>query len=180
MSSFQDEECVGQLVASQYLDNPWPGYDQLRANDPPSLDSLNISPVAAEDTRLYAPVPRSYLASDSYHAHYDNQGLYARQLTPIQQDLYDGDDQATPKHTQMPTSKPLDDYPRLMFPTPSELLVDIARRNEANEAAAAAALTQERTTAESKSQSQRKARLKSLAQSIGFEPTDPWVSSSKM
>jgi hypothetical protein len=48
-----------------------------------------------------------------------------------------------------------------MFPTPSELLNDLAAQDDAA------------VSADNKHESQRKARQRALAESVGFTPTDP-------
>jgi hypothetical protein len=72
--------------------------------------------------------------------------------------------EAKPKFPQQPSL--LDGYPQLMFPTPSELLNDLAAQDDAA------------ISTDNKHESQRKARQRALAESVGFTPTDPDTISS--
>lgn len=59
--------------------------------------------------------------------------------------------------------------PQLTFPTPSELLTELTARDTA------ATQVRVEPEPEKKNETQRKARQRAVAESIGFQPTDPWV-----
>lgn len=112
---------------------------------------------------LHAPAPRSdsRFQSDSEvysHAAHEPHTSPTRHLTPLQRDITHNTE-AKPKFPQQPSL--LDGYPQLMFPTPSELLNDLAAQDDAA------------ISSDNKHESQRKARQRALAESVGFTPTDP-------
>ncbi|KIM85262.1 hypothetical protein PILCRDRAFT_817261 [Piloderma croceum F 1598] len=149
----------------------WPS--QAPVYDPPSLGPLQISvpdAIYAPDMPLHAPVPRPHrMSSDPYLATHHATSL-ARQVTP--QAHHNTDGQNTPKTNFPQQPSLLDDYPQLMFPTPSELLHDLAAHDDA------VAQNREENDPETRHESQRKARQRALAESIGFTPTDPDTISS--
>jgi hypothetical protein len=169
VTSFDEDIFNSQLanhddLSLQYPD-PWPS--QTPSYDPPSLAPLHISapdPIYPADIPLHAPVPR--LPSDPYN---DSQHP-AKQLTPLPRNKVT--ERASKQNFPQQPSL-LDEYPQLMFPTPSELLHDLTVHDDA------VAQAREDTDSETKVESQRKARQRALAESIGFTPTDPYVCLSK-
>lgn len=103
------------------------------------------------------------MSSDTYLPTHHVTSL-ARQVTP---QAHNTDRQDTPKSNFPQQPSLLDDYPQLMFPTPSELLHDLAAHDDA------VAQNREENDPETRHESQRKARQRALAESIGFTPTDP-------
>jgi len=176
VTSFDRDVFTSQLGSHeeptlQYPDpQPWPSQTQIY--EPPSLAPLNISvpdAMFSSDTRLHASAPTSHsIPSESYNAdHYH--ASPARQLTPLPRNI-DTENASKPTFPQQPSL--LDEYPQLMFPTPSELLHDLTAHDNAVPQA------REEPDAETKYESQRKARQRALAESVGFTPTDPDTISS--
>ena len=163
---FSSHSGAQEDIALQYPE-PQSWTCQTPSYDPPSLAPLQISApgsMYANDMTLHAPVPRPHrMASDPYIATQHPASL-ARQLTPLPRNI-DGQDTSKPQFPQQPSL--LDDYPQLMFPTPSELLHDLTARD------GAVVQARQETESETKYESQRKARQRALAESIGFTPTDP-------
>jgi len=105
------------------------------------------------------------MSSDPYLPTHHATTSLARQVTPQAHNI---DDRGTPSKSKFPQQPSLlDDYPQLMFPTPSELLHDLAVHDDA------VAQNREENDPETRHESQRKARQRALAESIGFTPTDP-------
>jgi hypothetical protein len=119
--------------------------------------------MSPNDIPLHAPVPRpDQYATPQYIA-----SLAVRQLTPLPlNNNINIESTAKQKYPQQPSL--LDGYPQLMFPTPSELLNDLAAHDDA-----VAQQAREETETETRHETQRKARQRALAESIGFTPTDP-------
>lgn len=163
VTSFGEDIFNSQLanhdeLSLQYPD-PWPS--QTPSYDPPSLAPLHISasdPIYPADIPLHAPVPR--LPLDQYN----NSQHPAKQLTPLPRNKVT--ERASKQNYPLQPSL-LDEYPQLMFPTPSELLHDLTAHDDA------VAQAREEVDSETKVESQRKARQRALAESIGFTPTDP-------
>lgn len=125
------------------------------------------------DLTVHAPIPRDHrLSSQAYDVACQVQTYPTRQLTPLQRDVPKPDKKMQSQFPKQPSL--LDDYPQLMFPTPSELLNHISVRDD-NAATASTGIVGEDPDSDSKYQSQRKARLRALARSVGFTPTDPLV-----
>lgn len=143
----------------------WP---PLGSYDIPSMAPLHISaPENMYQTNgtLQATFPRSDESQfEPCSAAYQPHPSPARILTPgpLPHDTaiaHDAENISKPKFPKQPSL--LDDYPQLMFPTPSELLNDLTTAKD--DAAATG----------DKHESQRKARQRALAESVGFTPTDP-------
>jgi hypothetical protein len=161
VTSFDDDifNSHHQEPTLQYPEQSWPS--QTRPYD---LAPLHSDPVYENDLTLHAPVPRARrVSSDPYIATHRHVSP-VRQLTPLPRNI-DIEDTSKPKFPQQPSL--LDDYPQLMFPTPSELLHDLTAHDDA------VAQARDETDLETKYESQRKARQRALAESIGFTPTDP-------
>jgi hypothetical protein len=173
VSSFdQDVFNPSHLAVAHRYAEQW--QSQTQPYDPPSLAPLNISvpdSIYSPDVLpMHAPVPRSHMmpSAELYPPTDLIPSPTTRQLTPLQNTTSEsGASAAAPKHAFPQQPSLLDDYPQLMFPTPSELLHDLTQQDDA------VAQARDETDAETKFESQRKARHRALAESVGFTPTDP-------
>ncbi|KAG2350432.1 hypothetical protein BDR05DRAFT_1054551 [Suillus weaverae] len=163
----------------------------------PSIQSYDYSETQAQ-MHLHAPVPVPVPYGPPHVAN------TSRQITPpyVEQTYYDHHLPYPPSLNQAPpppttTSTDILDYyanaPQLLFPTPSELLTDLSTPSAQISTTLSSSLhhpTQSQSTERSdeapvstapntsKTESQRKARQRAVAEEIGFIPTDPDTISS--
>jgi hypothetical protein len=141
-----------------------------------SYQSYDYSETQAQ-LHLHAPVPVPVSYGPPHLAN------SSRQITPpyIEQTYYDN-------HVPPPANTNILDYyanaPQLLFPTPSELLTDLStpsaqistlptqrEQSQTSERSTEPPVSTPPNT--SKTESQRKARQRAVAEEIGFIPTDP-------
>ncbi|KAH9950465.1 hypothetical protein B0H21DRAFT_723455, partial [Amylocystis lapponica] len=139
-----------------------------------------------EDNETHEPVPSTYPAfyaycpPPTYHNFVSEEPLYVSPAGYISDGAYTPEVPlhapilSRPVQTPAEPESPLDVYssaPQIMFPTPCELLTDLAARDHTATAAAAAAVAA--ALVQASAETQRKAYFRAVAESIGFQPTDP-------
>jgi hypothetical protein len=147
-----------------------------------SYQSYDYSDTQAQ-LQLHAPVPVQVPYGPPQVAN------SSRQITPPYTAYYDNHVAYPPSVTPAADTNILDYYanaPQMLFPTPSELLTDLSTPTAQISATSLPTQREQSQTSErsieapvstppntSKTESQRKARQRAVAEEIGFIPTDP-------